>query len=554
MEFKKVVFLLRVFLTISFLILFVRLFELQIIKGQYYKDLADGNRIRKVTVKAPRGEILARGGEYLAKNIPVNMAIYYNREAGYFLAKENEGEGTKISDILGWKRNYPLKDAVGHVTGYLGQVNNEELAKVNSKCVEKGARSISDLIGRSGLEEYYDCMLRGYDGERLLEVTADGTFIRELGEKAPQKGEDLKTTIDYQLQQYVSGLMESQKGGIIVSDPDGEILALYSSPGFDPNIFEDSINEGKNEKNISQINQILNDKNLPIFNRLIAGKYAPGSIFKPLVAVSALESGTIDENYRYQDNGVINFNTPYGNYSYSNWYYTQYGGVEGSLGVVKALSRSTDTFFYKVGELTGVDNIVEWANRFNLSGLSGIDLPGETPGFVPDPNWKEDIRGERWYLGNTYHLSIGQGDLAITPIGIHSAISSIAFGGKICKPHLMYFDFGHDHYICKDLSISEKNLELVKEGMKGVCTDGGTGYTFFDFESKYGVDVACKTGTAQFGGDEKTHAWFTAFAPVDNPQIVVTVLVEEGGEGSKVAGPIARNIFDYWFKDKLVGN
>lgn len=528
-----------IILSISFLVLLVRLFELQVIKGSYYQDLADGNRIRKITLKAPRGEILARGGEHLAKNDEVENAIYYDNVRGYYISGDLSEKNEKIVNVNGWSRVYPLKESASHITGYIGNVNEKETGKISSECINKGERTLTDVIGRTGLEEYYDCLLRGRDGEKLIEVSADGKYVRLLGEKEPIKGTDLKTTIDYPLQEYIATLLTGLKGVIIVSDSDGEILALFSSPAYDPNIF---LNE------LEKVSSVLEDKNLPLFNRVISGKYSPGSIYKPVVASAALESSAIDKGYRYQDTGSINFSTPYGNYSFSNWYYTQYGGVEGSIDVTRALARSTDTFFYKAGELTGIGKLVAWSKKFGLDTNTGIDLPGEVAGLVPDPEWKERVKGERWFLGNTYHLSIGQGDLSLTPIGIHEAISAISNDGNLCIPHLIGVLSDGKDYQCTSLNINIENIDLVKEGMKEVCSSGGTGYTFFDFEEKSGVDVACKTGTAQVGTNDKTHAWFTAFAPVDKPEIVVTVLVEEGGEGSKVAGPIARQVFDFWFK------
>jgi len=539
---KSLKFILWFLLFFSFAVLFVKLFELQVIKGDYYKNLADGNRIRRVVLKAPRGEILARGGELLAKNEEKEEAIYFNFDKGYYVDDDNntDNDGGKVEQkivgVNGWQRFYPLKESASHITGYIGAINEDELGKVATDCVNKGERTIADVIGRSGLEQYYDCLLRGDDGEKLIEVAADGAYVRLLGEKPPVKGADLKTTINYPLQEYVATLLTGVKGAVVVSDSKGEVLALYSSPSYDPNIFFGDSNK---------VSALLNDKNIPLFNRAISGKYSPGSIFKPIVATSALETKAIDSHYRYQDTGSINFSTAWGNYSFNNWYFTQYGGVEGSIDVTKALARSTDTFFYKVGELTGIDNIVDWSRKFGLSEKTGIDLPGEVAGLVPDQKWKEEVKGERWFLGNTYHFSIGQGDLSITPIEIHSALEAIANGGKVCIPHLNSNQGGE---ICKSLGIKDENIDLVKDGMKKACSQGGTAYTFFDFKDKTGIDVACKTGTAQVGTEDDTHAWFSAFAPIKDPEIVLTILIEKGGEGSKIAGPIARQIFDFWFR------
>ncbi|MFV1917527.1 MAG: penicillin-binding transpeptidase domain-containing protein [Patescibacteria group bacterium] len=323
-----------------------------------------------------------------------------------------------------------------------------------------------------------------------------------------------------------------------------------------------------------EIAKLLGDPSQPLFNRVTGGAFFPGSVYKPVVAVAALEEGDVDGNYVFDDPGILTIETVYGKFTYANWYFTQYGGKEGQIGLVTAIKRSTDTFFYKLGELVGVDKLVEWSSLFGLDEPTGVDLTGEIAGLVPSPEWKLEVRGERWFLGNTYHLSIGQGDIALTPIGVNTAIAAIGANGKLCTPHIIALQ-GSDNFPlvrrkpsprvlrlpesetgsvasfqCNDIGISKQSIDLVKEGMRQACRPGGTGFTFFDFEEKVGTQVACKTGTAETGDGKTTHAWFVAFAPVDFPEIVATVLVEKGGEGSSVAGPIAREIFDYWFVER----
>jgi penicillin-binding protein 2 len=520
-------------LILGFLIILGRLIELQLIKGSYFRKLAEGNRIRRVPIQAPRGRILARGGEVLVGNLEVKKRIIFDPKMGY--SKLKDIKGVPPDEILTeWKRNYMLGSDLAHVSGYLGEVGEKEVDKVNPKCLGKGSRNLGSLIGRTGLEEMYDCTLIGIEGEELVEVDSQGVKVRTLGRREPIPGSDIKTTIHYGLQKHLAGLMQDLKGAVVVSDANGEILALYSSPSYDPNIFVD----GENEK----IEKVLNDSEMPLFNRALGGGFHPGSVFKPFVAVAALEESAIDESFIYDDPGVISIQTPYGDFSYTNWYFTQYGGREGEIDLVRAITRSTDTFFYKIGELTGVDNLVIWATKFGLGEASGIDIPGEIAGLIPSPDWKEKVRGERWFLGNTYHMSIGQGDIALTPIGVNTAIAAIAANGNYCSPHIIANEES-GNFQCRDLDISEETVNLVKEGMRGACSSGGTGYTFFDFS----IPIACKTGTAETNEEDKTHAWFTAFAPIEFPEVVATVLVEKGGEGAYVAGPIAREIFDYWF-------
>jgi penicillin-binding protein 2 len=509
--------------------LFGRSVELQIIKGSYFRDLSEGNRIRRVPIIAPRGKILSRGGEVFVGNVKVEKKIVFDPVGGYTKVDDVTGalDDEKISE---WKRDYILADKLAHVTGYLGEVGADEVGKIDPNCIEKGPFYPGDLIGRSGLEQQYNCLLAGIDGEELIEVDTAGKKVRTLGKKEPISGQEIKTTIDLNLQKKVSELMQDKKGAVVVSDTKGEILAFYSSPSFDPNDFV-------SKKNSKKVQEVLNDANMPMFDRVISGLYHPGSTFKPLVAIASLEEGAIDKDYTYRDTGQIVLNTLYGTYTYGNWYYSQYGAVEGKINLVRALARSTDTFFYTIGELVGVDNLVKWSRIFGLDSKTNIDLPGEVGGLIPTPQWKLEIKNEKWFLGNTYHMAIGQGDVAVTPIALNSYISAIASGGQLCSPRFVKEES------CKNLGLNANNVELVKEGMSQACSTGGTGYPFFDSDPK----VGCKTGTAETNKKDVTHAWFTFFAPNNNPKVVATVFVEEGGEGSSVAGPIARDIFDYYF-------
>ena len=515
-------------LILSFLFMLARLFELQVIKGDYYRNLSEGNRIRKVKIVAPRGKIYARGGEILVGNKEIKKKIEFaeNGEIEKVNAKDINENDLIVTE---YERFYPLNEAFLHVGGYVSEANEDEVGKINPKCPEKGVVELGSLLGRGGLEQYYECELSGIDGEELIEVDIKGRKIRVLGVKEPISGKDIRTTIDYDLQKELPSLMDNNKGAVIVSDSNGHVISLYSNPSFNPNYF------GK-QQYFEEVNNVLADENLPLFNRAIGGIYHPGSVFKPVVIIGALSENKIDKDFLYIDEGIIKVN----DYSYSNWYFTQYGKTEGEIGIVKALARSTDTFFYKVGELLGPDYIAYWAKKFGLGEGTNIDIPGEVKGLIPTPSWKYEIKKEQWYLGNTYHISIGQGDLAVTLAEVNVETSVIANGGKKCDFKIS----NHESSInCKDLKIKSEYLSIVKEGMIGACSPGGTGYTFFDFEPK----VACKTGTAETNVDGKTHAWFTAFGPTDYPEIVVTVPVQGGGEGSKIAGPIARDIFDFWF-------
>jgi penicillin-binding protein 2 len=518
-------------LFLGLLILSSRLFELQILKGEYFQALAAENRVRRVPLLAPRGEILARGGEVLAKNREIKKWVTFDSQTGY-VKKEVTVETPPDEIVSEWRREYVLKDVLAHTTGYLSEVSESEVGKIDVHCPQKGVRILGSLTGRSGLEEEYNCTLRGVDGEELVEVDAYGKKVRTLGRKNPLTGDVLKTNIDYLLQMKLTEVMNSQKdlavnwqGAAVITDTKGEILAFYSKPSFDPNKITPSL---------------LTDENLPLFNRVIGGTYHPGSVFKIVTAAAALEEKKIDADYTYNDPGVIKVNE----FSYANWYFSQYGATEGIINLQKAIARSTDTFFYKVGEFLGPETLAKWAEKFGLDEKTKVDLPGEVVGLVPTPVWKERVKGERWFLGNTYHMAIGQGDLAVTPLAINRMTGVIASGGFLCQPH-----FVGSNAACQNLGLREETIAEIKSGMEAACSQGGTGYPFFDFEEKSaGVKVACKTGTAETQEEDKTHAWFTVFgssSPEDT--IIMTVLVEKGGEGSAVAAPIAREVFDYYF-------
>src|SRR3989344_132052 len=531
---------LRGVVTLGFLVLAGRLVDLQIIRGKYFRVLAEENRIRRVVIVAPRGRSVARGGDVITDNGQVQKEVVFEK-SGIEKHDAETSESTK-SLITEWVRTYPQADVFAHLTGYLGEVSQEELGKVEAQCLEKGPRKLGALIGRGGLEEKYDCTLRGIDGEELIEVDAFGERVRTLGRKNPTPGRDIHTTIDFGLQKKLAEMLKSDVGAAVITDPKGEILAFYSSPSYDPNVFN-------NEAKQKEAEEILTDEKKPLFNRVIGGKYHPGSVFKPVVAVAALEEEKIDGSFTYEDNGYIAIKSVYGDFTFNNWYFTEYGGREGTIDLERAITRSTDSFFYQIGELTGVEKIADWSHTFGLDEVTGIDIPGEIAGLVPNPVWKVRVKAERWFLGNTYHLSIGQGDIALTPIAVNQAIAAISNGGEYCSPHILNEEAFAGNFLCRDLGIKKENIDLVKKGMVGACSLGGTGYTFFDFKEKSGYEVGCKTGTAEVGdGTDDTHAWFTAFAPKDDPEIIATILVERGGEGSRVAGPIAREIFNYYFK------
>lgn len=465
-----------------FLVLFAGLINSQIFAGSYYRGLADGNRIKSVPIHALRGIIMDRNGIALTANLPSFRFNNQTVSKDQAIEIETEGGQPEIDSV----RSYLFGPVFAHVLGYM-----------------------QEFTGQDGVEKYYEKILRGKDGKELIEVDAIGKKLRTISVLRPVPGENLTLSLDYNLQKKAYEALADRKGAIVVSKPQtGEILALVSGPSFDP----------------EKLANFLNHSNQPLFNRAISGTFPPGSTFKIITATAGLETGAINKNTFVEDTGVLVI----GPYKFPNWKWLKNGGVDGNINVVQAITKSNDIFFYKTAELTGIDNLINWAKRFGLGQALGVDLPGEETGLV---------RKERnWYLGDTYHLAIGQGDLLVTPLQVNTWTNVIANGGKLCVPHVS----GEKR--CKDLGIKKETVDLITKGMLAACMPGGTGYPLFDFIPQ----VACKTGTAEYGpltaSGFATHAWFTAFVG----DISITVLVEGGGEGSDVAAPIAKKVLQEW--------
>ena len=530
------VFLFYGLLLVSFLTLLGRAFELQIIFGQKNRELAEGNRIKKIIKPAPRGIIFDRQQKPLVRNIPVYQKCQKDQCQAISRDEALEIEARGEEGAVGLKvevgREYLYGPVLAHLLGYLGEANEKE--------VKQGKYKLGDLVGRTGIEEKYEEQLRGIDGGEIFEVDTRGEKVREMGKIEPIPGQDFQLSIDAELSRVAFEALEGRPGAVVATEAKtGRVLILVSSPSFNP------------EKLSSEV---LSDSSRPMFNRAIAGLYPPGSTFKIVTAVAGLEEGKIDETTTYEDKGLIRI----GEYVYQNWYFSQYGKSEGVIDLVKAIKRSTDTFFYKIGEWVGAKKLAEWAKAFGLGRKTGIDLLGEVAGVVPD------LESRRWFLGNTYHFAIGQADLLTTPLQVNMITSVIANNGWLCRPRLVDPAFRKNQKTtasstsdggpkgllrgeseCRqNLQLKQKTLALIKEGMREACSPGGTAFPFFNFSPK----VACKTGTAEFGDPAgRTHAWLTAYAPAGDPEIVVTALVEAGGSGAHIAAPIVKEIMEAWF-------
>lgn len=548
-------------LCLIFALLIMRLFTLQIVRASYYSRLSDANRIRTELIPAPRGIIFDKKGTALVRNIPAFGILKNNKVEwlGRDEALKMVANGTSVLAVV--KRDYVYKDLFAHVLGYVGQVNSSELLLPDY--IDYG---ISDFTGRMGLEAQYEKFLHGQNGKQLYEVNAKGERIRLLGEEEARQGAVLNTTLDVDIQKAAVTAMNSiDRGAVVVTDPrDGSVLALYSKPSFDPNLFtrESSytpVGLYKKKENI-----LLDNEKFPLLNRVVAGVYPPGSTFKIVTSIAALSSNSIQPDTEFEDTGILTI----GGSNFGTWNYLETGRKEGLMNVERAIVRSNDIFFYNAAMKTGIDTLSSWAKQLGLGDKSGIDIPGEVRGTIPNSAWKKEEIGEQWYLGDTINMSIGQGYLEATPMQVNRYTQLVANGGELIKPHLLAGDI---RIIKKDF-IAKETLDIVKAGMKGACEPGGTGYPLFNFKvksSKLKVDdldyvkdassganfvhvtLGCKTGTSEAHGDNaKSHAWFTVFAPFYNPEIVITVLAENSGQGSDIAAPVARDILKVYFEMK----
>ncbi|MBI5614470.1 hypothetical protein HY947_06090 [Candidatus Gottesmanbacteria bacterium] len=559
----------------AFFVLVFRLFDLSLVRGHEFRVLADDNRTRELVRHAPRGILRDRTGKPLVENISEYRLIEpcevnptqscterISKSRGEALLQGGLSAGKFLE--IDYVRQYLADESVAHVIGYTGELSEKEL---NDAYYSLRKYKIGDRVGRFGAEAVYEEKLRGRDGKELVEIDASGRIIRTLGQDKELPGQDVTLSLDLSLSKVARDAFPSGKrGAVVVSKPStSEILAMYSSPSFSPNLFSLGMSQ-------SQYNDLVANPGMPLFNRAIGGVYPPGSTFKILVALAALETRAITPETRFEDTGVIKI----GPFSFPNWYFLQYGKTDGMVDVVRAIAHSNDIFFYKAGEALGITKLVSYAKNIGLGRPLGIELGGEASGLMPDPAWKKnqfstaldlEQRNDEWYTGDTYHVAIGQGYLLTTPLQVNAWTNLIANKGTLCRPTILHGIGGdiRENKECRSFDVQKETIRFITEGMRQACSEGGTGYPLFHFRvnSKI-VPIACKTGTAEFGtvnasGKSETHAWFTAFAPLRStqpgtentitgePEISVTVLVEGAGEGSDIAAPVAKKIFEAWF-------
>ncbi len=573
---------------VALMMLLGRVFYLSVVRGDYYADLSKGNRIRNIIIKAPRGKIFDKFGNVLVRNVPsidviilpsdlpedqeqrksviasvtqilaldeegiVEAVENLNRKSlEPVLLKENIAQdqilmlAEKLNTLPGIFldntaiRSYENSLIFAPIIGYDGKITKDELANNRGYL-------ITDYIGKTGLEKKYESELKGIHGALQVEVDSLGNIKKNLGSVNPQAGQDLFLNIDEGLQKKlydsliaITDKAESKTAAAVAIDPrSGGVLALVSLPSYDNNLFAGGISS-QDYKNI------IGDKNLPLLNRSINGEYPPGSTIKPAVAVAALAEGTITSETIVNDSsGAINI----GAWRFGDW------KTHGVMNLRSAIAESCDVFFYSVGggygniEGLGMDRMKKYENLFGFGDPTGVDLLGESSGLIPDEQWKLDKIGEKWYIGDSYHAAIGQGFLTATPMQLANYTAALANGGTLYVPRIVNLIKGGGGEKYFSSKIIRKNfirpdiLDVVREGMRQTVTEGSARSL-----NTLPVAVAGKTGTAQFGAENKTHAWFISFAPYENPEIAMVVLMEGGGEGSSSAVPVTKEVLEWYF-------
>lgn len=561
--------------------LIARLAFLQITEGKSHQLLAQGNRVRTRELLPARGLITDRFGTVLASNVasfqlvivpadlpssaseraaiyalaadflnqpvdtirttveaeglrsihPVVLLEHLDQETALrFLLRIGNSPGILVAEQS--ERNYVAVPGIGHIMGYTGKVGQAELDASETY-------SYASIVGKSGIEKAYEQRLYGTPGVERVEVNSKGYFQRVIGNQPAVSGEPLALTIDAGLQQRLGELLaakmtETQSSaavGVVMDPRDGAVLAMVSLPDYDNNLFAGGISK-------DQLARLVDDPAAPLTNRAIAGVYPAGSVVKPMLAAAGLAEGVITEKTTLNIPAEIRI----GDFVFPDW------KAHGMTDVRKAISVSSDIFFYAIGggwdvvPGLGIERLDRYLELFGFGKPTGIELSGESNGLVPTPDWKERVKKEPWYLGDTYHLSIGQGYFLATPLQVATSTAAVANGGTLVTPHLAI----HDTPSPSATSIlDDKWLAIARSGMRQAVESGSARQL-----QALPVTSGGKTGTAQFGIEEKTHAWFTAFAPYENPEIVITVLLDGGGAGNEVAEPVALEAMQWFFGEQ----
>lgn len=547
---------------------------LQVLRGRYYRELAENNRIRTLPIAAPRGALLDRHGhilvenrpsfnvilqpeatstddtisrlarvlntgeaqirERVAKRVPLRPVVVKadasNADVAAVEARRLELPEARVDVIP--LRSYPLASAAAHTLGRVGEVTDKQLQSPEFASLNPG-----DLVGQAGVELQHNKNLMGKDGRRRVVVNSRGMEVAEAEREPPTPGPSMTLTLDAELQRVADEAFGALSGSAVALDPNtGEVLAMTSVPSFNPNEFATGMDA-------SLWGRLSTDPATPLMNRVIQGQYAPGSVFKIVMAVAALEEGVITPATTFYCPGYLSI--------YNTVFRCMKPGGHGVVDIQKALTHSCNVFFYQVGVRLEIERIASYARKLGLGVPTGIDLPHEAPGLIPDSAWKLRTQKQPWYAGETVSVAIGQGQVTVTPLQLARLVSVIANGGKLVRPHLVRSETAPPPV---ELGLKPSTIEIVKLGLYGVVNAPGTGAR----ARLPDVAVGGKTGTAQVVSSARLtrgtpsqaivpHGWFVAFAPVDKPRIALAVLAEHAGSGGEGAAPLARKMLAQFF-------
>lgn len=575
---------------VLFAVLLGRMVYLQLWRGDYYAKQSDGNRLRQSRILAPRGIIYDSEGKELVNNLP-GYAVVLQKQSSYkpetlqrlsnllqmpveeinakIKASENFYEPIMLKNNLDQQmvtkieeqrrympevmlsvqpiRNYPYHELAVHALGYVGEVSAYEIEQGLFKNITQGS-----LVGKAGLEKTYDKYLRGEDGAFMEEVDVAGNVVKHYDSVQPVPGKNLKLTIDYELQKELEAFTDkhlaflrssgialgARAAAVVAIDPrNGAVRAMVSRPGYDPNWFV----HGISSKNWNSIN---NDPNYPMNNKVITGEYPPGSTFKIVTGSAAFELKKVGLDEPIFDGGFHPMVPTMGNAG---------GEVLGWLTFIKALAMSDNVYFYELGYRVGIDNIEKYAHIFGFGERTGIDLEGESKGLVASKKVKREIWDEDWRLGDTFNAAIGQGFNLTTPIQLSVMLSIVANGGTKYQPYLVDSIINSDGSLFekpkraegKHIDVSQQTIDYIRMGMSATTQEGGTASYFAGLPKP----IAGKTGTAE-NSHGRDHGLFVAYGPVDDPELVVVCIVEQGGFGSVAAGPIVYKAFEEFFQER----
>lgn len=593
--FTQRIIVLVIIIALGFAGLIARYAYLQVITHARYQAQAENNRIKLISNAPARGYIYDRNGYLLADNKPVFSAVLSPdevdnpKQALQLLAPIFALTADDITDIIAkidknskepvtikldltaeqiaqfserkpffqgitiqtkLTRIYPYGELFAHVIGYVGRINDKENKQINENDDDKRRYAGTDLIGKLGIEKQYEQVLLGLPGYQSVETNVHGDVLRKLESSPATAGNDLYLSLDYGLQSVAQKQLAGRRGAVVALDPNnGDVLAFVSNPSFDPNPFVSGIS-------YNDYNALRDDEDQPLYNRALQGLYPPASTIKPFEAMGFLHYGIMDWHNTIFDPGY--FSLPGDKHRFRDW---KRGG-HGTVDMTKSIVMSVDTYYYKTAYELGIERLHDWMSSFGFGKKTGIDLPHEKAGIMPSPEWKQKTYKKDWLPGETISVSIGQGTFLASPLQVANATAMVANQGQHLTPHLLKRADGA-------LSVTIISKPDGKIAFNGKNSDWLKMHNAMEQTVKKGTAkgiytpkyrIAGKTGTAQVKSiaqgkrynkaalDQRhwDHAWFTGFAPVDNPQIALAVIIENGGGGSKVAAPIARTLFDYW--------